>query len=128
MTDKEFKKLHRADLIEIIYEYQRREKAMQEEIASLRAQLEERSLKLKDAGSIAEAVIRLNALFETAQKTADDYVEQVRLQCEAAKQAAVGANNAVGADNADEEQANAGKADAEPADADSGTAADPAHT
>ena len=110
MTDKEFKKLHRADLIEIIYEYQRREKAMQEEIASLRAQLEERSLKLKDAGSIAEAVIRLNALFETAQKTADDYVEQVRLQCEAAK------------------QANAGKADAEPADADSGTAADPAHT
>lgn len=128
MTDKEFKKLHRADLIEIIYEYQRREKAMQEEIASLRAQLEERSLKLKDAGSIAEAVIRLNALFETAQKTADDYVEQVRLQCEAAKQAAGGANNAVGADNADAEQANAGKADAEPADADSGTAADPAHS
>lgn len=128
MTDKEFKKLHRADLIEIIYEYQRREKAMQEEIASLRAQLGERSLKLKDAGSIAEAVIRLNALFETAQKTADDYVEQVRLQCEAAKQAAGGANNAGGADNADAEQANAGKADAEPADADSGTAADPAHT
>ena len=122
MTDKEFKKLHRADLIEIIYEYQRREKAMQEEIASLRAQLGERALKLKDAGSIAEAVIRLNALFETAQKTADDYVEQVRLQCEAAKQAAVGA------DNADAKPANAGKADAEPADADSGTAADPAHT
>lgn len=87
MTDKEFRKLRRSDLIEIIYEYQKREEALRAEIASLKEQLSDRAMKLKDAGSIAEAVIRLNALFETAQKTADDYVEQVRLQCEAAKQA-----------------------------------------
>ncbi len=62
---------------------------MQEEIAALRAELESRDLKLKDAGSIAEAVVKLNALFETAQKTADDYVEQVkRVSCEAIREAA----------------------------------------
>ena len=78
MTDKEFKKLHRSDLIAIISEYQKREESMQTEIASLRAELEARELKIKDAGSIAEAVVRLNELFETAQKTADEYVEQVK--------------------------------------------------
>jgi vacuolar-type H+-ATPase subunit H len=82
MTDKEFKRLRRSDLIEILYEYQRREKALQDEIAELKARLESRELKLKEAGSIAEAAVKLNELFETAQKTADDYVEQVRRNAE----------------------------------------------
>ena len=77
MTDKEFRKLSRTDLIEIIYEYQRREQEMQKEINTLRDALEKRDLKIQEAGSIAEAVVRLNELFETAQKTADEYVEQV---------------------------------------------------
>lgn len=78
MTDKEFKRLRRSDLIAILYEYQKREKALNEEIAALKAELEARELKIQNAGSIAEAVIRLNELFETAQKTADEYVEQVK--------------------------------------------------
>lgn len=84
MTDKEFRKLRRSELIEIIYEYQRREKEMQTEINDLRDQLDARDLKISEAGSIAEAVIRLNELFETAQKTADDYIDQVRKKCAAA--------------------------------------------
>ena len=82
MTDKEFKRLRRSDLIEILYEYQKREKALSEEIASLKAELESRDLKIRNAGSIAEAVVKLNELFETAQKTADDYIEQVRRNAE----------------------------------------------
>ena len=83
MTDKEFRKLRRSALIEIIFEYQRREQEMQTEIEALKAQLESRELKIADAGSIAEAVIRLNELFETAQKTADEYIAQVRKKCDA---------------------------------------------
>lgn len=90
MTDKEFKRLRRSDLIEILYEYQKREKALNEEIAALKAQLADRELKLQDAGSIAEAVVRLNELFETAQKTADDYVEQVRRKADREAKAAAG--------------------------------------
>ncbi len=82
MTDKEFKRLRRSDLIEILYEYQKREKALNEEIASLKAELESRDLKIRNAGSIAEAVVKLNELFETAQKTADEYVEQVKRNAE----------------------------------------------
>ncbi|MBO4877198.1 MAG: hypothetical protein J5501_04230 [Ruminococcus sp.] len=81
MTDKEFKRLRRSELIEIIYEYQKREEALNEEIAALKGKLDDRELKIKDSGSIAEAVAKLNGLFETAQKTADDYIEQVKLKC-----------------------------------------------
>lgn len=83
MTDKEFRKLRRSALIEIIYEYQRREKEMQSEIEALKEQLSARELKISEAGSIAEAVVKLNELFETAQKTADEYIMQVKRKCDA---------------------------------------------
>ena len=109
MTDKEFKRLRRSDLIEILYEYQKREKALQDEIAALRAALEERELKIQNAGSIAEAVMKLNGLFEAAQKTADDYVEQVRMKAEREMQAAAEAAAAEKARQTAEQAQNAGR-------------------
>ena len=109
MTDKEFKRLRRSDLIEILYEYQTREKALQDEIAALRAALEERELKIQNAGSIAEAVMKLNGLFEAAQKTADDYVEQVRMKAEREMQAAAEAAAAEKARQTVEQAQNAGR-------------------
>ncbi len=78
MTDKEFRKLKRSDLISIIYEYQKRQDELVEENKDLREQLDSKNLKISNAGSIAEAVVGLDLLFETAQKTADDYIEQVK--------------------------------------------------
>ena len=109
MRDKEFKRLRRSDLIEILYEYQKREKALQDEIAALRAALEERELKIQNAGSIAEAVMKLNGLFEAAQKTADDYVEQVRMKAEREMQAAAEAAAAEKARQTVEQAQNAGR-------------------
>ena len=90
MTDKEFRKLKRSDLIAIIYEYQKKQEELVKEIGELRAQLESKNLKISKAGSIAEAVVGLDLLFETAQKTADDYVEQIRLANEEAEKKAAG--------------------------------------
>ena len=90
MTDKEFRKLKRGDLIAIIYEYQKKQEELVKEIDELRAQLESKNLKISKAGSIAEAVVGLDLLFETAQKTADDYVEQIRLANEEAEKKAAG--------------------------------------
>ena len=90
MTDKEFRKLKRGDLFAIIYEYQKKQEELVKEIDELRAQLESKNLKISKAGSIAEAVVGLDLLFETAQKTADDYVEQVRLANEEAEKKAAG--------------------------------------
>ncbi|MBP3268668.1 MAG: hypothetical protein J6M07_10195 [Ruminococcus sp.] len=79
MTDKEFRKLKRGDLVAIIYEYQKHQEILIKENEELKEKLQSKELKISNAGSIAEAVLEMNHLFETAQKTADEYVEQVKL-------------------------------------------------
>ena len=71
MTDKEFRKLSRAELIEIIYELQRREEKAKKTIEELNQKLEEKEICLAEAGSIAEAALKLNQVFEAAQAAAD---------------------------------------------------------
>lgn len=88
MTDKEFKKLKRSDLISIIYEYQKRQEELLAEIDSMRTELEEKRIKISNAGSVAEAVVGLNRLFETAQQTADDYLAQIKASVEEAEKKA----------------------------------------
>lgn len=82
MTDKEFKKLNRSELIDIIYQLQKNEKLLSEENEMLRNQLKSKQLKISNAGSIAEAVLVLNDIFSTAQKAADEYLEQLHLSNE----------------------------------------------
>ena len=77
MTDKEFRRMSRGDLIEIIYQYQHKEKELTEEIATLTASIEDRRIKIDKAGSIAEAVLSLNNVFESAQATADQYLAEI---------------------------------------------------
>lgn len=79
MTDKEFKKLSRSELIEIIYQLQKSEQMMIEENETLREQLKFKELKISKAGSIAEAVLELNQIFTLAQKAADEYLEQIHM-------------------------------------------------
>lgn len=78
MTDKELKHMSRADLIEIISQYQNREREQSETIKQLSAQLNERRTHIKNAGSIAEAALSVHHIFETAQAAADDFLAEVR--------------------------------------------------
>ena len=41
-----------------------------------------RNIELEQAGSIAEAALRLNRVFETAQKAADQYLYNMKQRCE----------------------------------------------
>ncbi|MDG4982277.1 DNA repair protein [Lactococcus lactis] len=67
------KKLRRSDLIEICI-------SQAEEIEYLNEKLEEKNIILEESGSIAMAALRLNNIFEDAQKAADQYVESVKYQ------------------------------------------------
>ncbi len=77
LTDKEFKRLSRAELIEIIYQMQRDEEALRRENDQLKAQLADRRSHLARAGSIAEASLALNGVFEAAQASADAYLAEI---------------------------------------------------
>lgn len=77
MTDKEFGRLNRAQLIEIIYELQLEHQRIISENDKLKKQLEEQRIDIQETGSIAEATVRLTHIFEVAQQTADKYLDEV---------------------------------------------------
>ena len=78
MTDKELRRLSRAELLDILYEQQKRYEESLAENQALRQQMEERTLRIAAAGSIAEAAVQVNGVFEAAQAAADQYLASVK--------------------------------------------------
>ncbi|MBQ4447884.1 MAG: hypothetical protein II897_06285 [Clostridia bacterium] len=77
MKDKKLMHMRRADLIEIIYQLQQSEEALRGEVAALKAQLEDRRIRIERSGSVAEAALSLSGIFEAAQRAADLYMEEI---------------------------------------------------
>lgn len=78
MTDKELKKLSRYELLEMLLEQSKEVERLKEELEKANALLEERQILIHNAGSIAEASLKLNGVFEAAQKAADQYLENIK--------------------------------------------------
>ena len=81
MTDKQLKKLNRAELLELLLEQSKEIDRLQSELEETRDALAERNLKIEQCGSLADAAAELNSLFRTAQKTADMYLLNVQRMC-----------------------------------------------
>lgn len=77
MTDQELRRLGRTELVEILYEQQKKIEALTAEKEALLAQLDARELKIANAGSIAEAALQVSGIFEAAQDAADRYLRSV---------------------------------------------------
>ncbi len=77
MTDKEFKRLNRVELIEIIYQLKKNEANLLAENTELKKQLADRNVKIANAGSIAEATVAISNIFGVAQQTADNYLRSI---------------------------------------------------
>ena len=56
MTDKEFKRLSRAQLIDIIYQFQLQIDKLTEQNQELEQELEDKRIRLSNAGNIADAI------------------------------------------------------------------------
>ena len=78
MTDKQLKKLSRAELLEMLLMQTNEVERLKEELAQVRSQLEDKTMTLLQAGNIAEATVGLNHLFQSAQQTAEEYLERIR--------------------------------------------------
>ena len=79
MTDTELKKLRRRDLLELLVIQERENEGLREQNAQLQKRLEDRTLLLAQAGSIAEESLQVSGVFQAAQEAADRYLENVRL-------------------------------------------------
>lgn len=78
MTDKELRKLTRTELLELLLVQSRELDKLNRELEDLQCQFQKREIALSQAGSIAEAALQLNGIFEAAQAAADLYLENVR--------------------------------------------------
>ena len=78
MTDKEFKRLSRAQLIDIIYQFQLQVDKLTEENQKLERELADKRLRLNNAGSIADAAIEINNCFSNAQNAAEQYLNEIK--------------------------------------------------
>ena len=86
MADRELRHMSRTELVEIIYALKQSEDALRKENEALTARLQDRQIHIQKAGSIAQAALELNHVFEAAQAAADEYLASVRDAEQAAEQ------------------------------------------
>lgn len=79
MTEKELRRLSRADLLEMLIAQSEELRDVKERLKSAEAILASRVIEINTAGSIAEASLRLNGVFEAAQAACEQYMENIRL-------------------------------------------------
>ena len=78
MTDKEFKRLNRSQLIEIIYQFQLKQDELIAENERLSKELADKRLRVTQAGNIAEAALAVNNVMQDAQNAAQQYLDEIR--------------------------------------------------
>ena len=78
MTDKEFKRLGRAQLIDIIYQFQLQVDKLTEENRNLERELADKRIRLSNAGNIADAALEINNCFRSAQSAAEQYLNEIK--------------------------------------------------
>ena len=78
MTDKELKRLSRSELLEMLIAQASENEKLKQDLEDARAALQDRSIAIDNAGSIAEASLQLSGVFEAAQAAAEQYLVNIR--------------------------------------------------
>lgn len=86
MTDKEFKRLSRSQMIDIIYQLQIKQEELAAENESLKKALADRRVRISEAGNLAEAALAIHNVMQSAQDAAALYLEEVRIMREETKE------------------------------------------
>ncbi|MGN0115064.1 MAG: DNA repair protein [Acutalibacteraceae bacterium] len=77
MDGNELKKLSRSDLLQMLIEQVKENDRLKAELEEKDKLLKDRTIKIQECGSIAEAALRLNGVFEAAQAAAQQYIDNV---------------------------------------------------
>lgn len=77
MTDKELKRLSRSELLEMLIAQMKENEALQSRLELAEAQLNDRKIAVEKAGTLAEASLSLNGVFQAAEAAAQQYLENI---------------------------------------------------
>lgn len=78
MTEKDLRKLSRKQVLELLLKQTERADKLQARLEEAENKLRDRSLIEAEAGSIAEASLKLNGVFEAAEAAASQYLENIK--------------------------------------------------
>lgn len=78
MTDNQLKKMSRVELLELLVEQMEENERLKKETEELKSKLEDKRLIIENSGSLAEAALRLNKVFEAADEAARQYLEGIK--------------------------------------------------
>lgn len=82
MTDRELRKLSRADLLELLLKEHKENEQLRLQLEQAQEKLTSREIEIEVAGSLAEAALRLNDVFKAADRAAAQYLHNVRRMAE----------------------------------------------
>ena len=78
MTNKELRKMTRSELLELLIVQMEENEILQTKLNAANDELENRRLAVVNAGSLAEAALQINGVFEAAEAAAEQYLDNVR--------------------------------------------------
>lgn len=80
MTEKELRRLKRSDLYEIMLAQSEEIDRLRQELVVLEQKLDDKRVLIEKSGTLAEASLALTSIFEEAQKAADLYLYNIKVQ------------------------------------------------
>ena len=81
MTDKELRRLSRAELLEILIRLTNENEELKRNLNNAEGKLNDRKIMIGESGSIAEAALKLSDVFSAAESTAKLYLENSERLC-----------------------------------------------
>ena len=78
MTEKDLKKLGRPELLELLITSLKENESLKKQIKEKDKQLKSKEILINKSGTLAEAALRLNDVFESADKAAAQYLENIQ--------------------------------------------------
>ena len=82
MTDKEFKRLSRSQLIDIIYQLQLKQEELTADNEKLSKALADKRLRVSKVGNIAEASLEIHNVMQAAQDAAAHFMDEIQLRAD----------------------------------------------
>lgn len=78
MTDRQLRKASRADLLKLLLEEKKINETLRTQIQQMQLQLEDRQMRMNQAGSLAEAALKISGIFDAAESACQYYTENIR--------------------------------------------------
>lgn len=78
MTDRELRHMSRSELLQMLIMQIKENRVLSERLAAAEAELNSRQIAINNAGSLAEAALSLNHVFDAAESAAQQYIENIK--------------------------------------------------